>query len=569
MLELLSNNQKIHTDKGSIRLSFENPVFVDGFKGAFSYPFNINLKRNNSFLGYKHSKQLHRLEVEEIDAQVKFNQHLIASGKLKFSESNDKTAKVNLKVGSNNFFNTVQGHTLKEIPFETLSFLNNIQRELYFEDSIINTYQTRNKLGLSSFWEYPFEFASFPVYNSIMFNNTDFMGVWEHTNVWNLAPAYYDDTYDSYWSQNYRVCFPYVAAIIRKIFNFAGYKLIENPFANGELRGLVLIQMYHRMDYTTSYNSKYMNLKDHVADLDIIEFMDELRKIFKIEYFFDENNRSVRIKFLKDILKGEIVDISSLNDEYKRKRQFEVRLDGYIFQYSFDENEATDILLSYLPDATTGAQEFEIISNLTPPAMEENDLPIDYKVPQDYTGYTGSDVGSGFQCLIPKWEQSLYTEEINLSIPSAQYQWASYHMNYSKLSKINPKLAFWRGEQMAYTATSQGYAQGNASFLTLDEKTFGYVKNPNYNLSLKWQDTYGGVDYGLIQSFWKEFIYFDQKLKIPEQFQVSFNAYQLKELLENIHKIRRIDKNNYLIKKVDVALRENKIGAATIEAYRL
>ena len=90
-----------------------------------------------------------------------------------------------------------------------------------------------------------------------------------------------------------------VSYILEAIFSSYGYTVIENPFsAHHQLQGLVVLN--NAADCCVKGEVKYADL---MPDCTINEFMQALWCRFGLLYFVDGNTRTVRLKFIRDIIK--------------------------------------------------------------------------------------------------------------------------------------------------------------------------------------------------------------------------------------------------------------------------
>lgn len=569
MIELKTKSgELLHLKENStIRLFIQNPMFLDDFTRDYSYPFNLDAKKNDNILGYLNSKYLRIVEWEDIEGYLFFNKQIIKHGDISIQSTKYDLYRAYLKVGANNFMNSIDGKTLKDLPFETYNFGSNPatsppKKESYIQDCIINEYNGTTKGTYAPSMDYePYKFTAFPIVNTVMFDGTNKETFWEDFKVWNILPEFFSGTHE----HNYIMLFPYIAHIINLIFQFSGYRLIVNPFEVGELRKLVLCYMWRTDDYEDKDGNYQFNLKDYVPyNYTIHEFLTDLKKIFNFEIFFDEIKKEARILFVDKLFNAaNHIDYSKGIIKGSMKRSKPAFLSGYLFQYLYDEKDEIASSQTDVIDLSNGLQEF-----IRQPALSPMFMTYEYMLPENYdphVDYPGDKVSpNNIYPYIPRWEQRLYQGSgITLSDPR--------DIDYDEVdTSIKPRIMIWRGARRGYDSLftyDYYYPMGNNSFYELLTNSFTLTYIPGSEVSLKWQDIVSSNDYGLYYTYFKNLQYFEENFKIQEEFLRYITLKELSEL--DLSKIHRIDKNNYLISKIDVTLDNKKIRVARIYGYRL
>lgn len=131
-----------------------------------------------------------------------------------------------------------------------------------------------------------------------------------------------------------------VYRILELIFEHYKFKLTENPFKDHrQLKKMVVLN--NCMDTILTGKLSY---KDLMPDITIQDFLDSLFAKFGMLYFVDSNSRTVRIKFLKDIITNGDVDRINLtkfknndpNISFSSPKQLRLKMNR--------DNESTEIL---------------------------------------------------------------------------------------------------------------------------------------------------------------------------------------------------------------------------------
>lgn len=182
---------------------------------------------------------------------------------------------------------------------------------------------------------------------------------------------------------------PYNSWILKHLFNNMGYVLLNNPFeTNDDLKRLIVynIQTINSLKNTnegpwtqwvdatgddpgyTLTTKRYLyalqammsfNLRNHVPDVLVKDYIRSLENMFFIRFFFDEKSKTVTVKFLKDIiLDNNYEDITShVTDIKERKMEYE-RIASLV--QNFDSNDGNN---SYIKTKEE-IQEFDRINDV-------------------------------------------------------------------------------------------------------------------------------------------------------------------------------------------------------------
>ncbi len=179
------------------------------------------------------------------------------------------------------------------------------------------------------------DYAVFPLENPLVFENwdDDFYQV-DNTNIKIIYQEYfkvinyYKESQfpymltgriygDTLTAGNLITPFPYIAYLIKRIAYHFNYKVENNVFED-ELKYTVLVNLFFENEFLTD-NTKILapksgfDLKNHVPNWSIYEFINHLNNLFGLGYEVDVQKRTITFNFLEDIMLDEsFIDISHL-----------------------------------------------------------------------------------------------------------------------------------------------------------------------------------------------------------------------------------------------------------------
>lgn len=180
------------------------------------------------------------------------------------------------------------------------------------------------------------DYAIFPVQNNAIFDNweEDFYSIdnvsiktlyseyFKVLNYWKYGGFVYNvngkSNDESFGSANLIVPFPYFAYLIKQILLHFKYSIVDNPF-DDEFKYTVLINHFIENEFFED-RSKFVlpspgfNLKDHVPDWTIYDFLKNLCSFFGFGYEIDNQRKQITFKSLEDLITddSDIQDISHL-----------------------------------------------------------------------------------------------------------------------------------------------------------------------------------------------------------------------------------------------------------------
>lgn len=312
-LAIIVNYNRIFLDMkpegNAVTFERYNPMFHEktDFNTSFELPFT---DKNKAYLGqdYKFSAAETVLEYE---AELYSNKTLVEIGKIK-KQNGSGSFSVIFKSSSTDFYNISRGKKITELSYGGPINLGESM------DSVINNF---NGSTASHFPLY--DYVLFPVLNTKQKKDTTIEA--DRTQCEDLF-------YQNYWeisqtfNLNYPLSpFPYIAKVIRSIFNESGYYIDKNCYElYSELLNLCI---YNQNDFFVRGGAtKYFYLKDHLPEILINEFLNYLNTFFASQIFINKQTKSVNIKLLKDVLANyeynvfQFAKLASVECEYLDKK---------------------------------------------------------------------------------------------------------------------------------------------------------------------------------------------------------------------------------------------------------
>ncbi len=571
MLRIVVSGENIDIfSNTSIALKLKNPAFDDNsILGSYSFPFKIPASNKNRRI-FDFPERIEKIGVvsKEFAAQVFFDGLLMLDCGI-----------VIKKIESNNYYDSYikagVGYYNSQIQEKTLKDLD-LGGQYVFEGLQAHT-DKMNYISACIFNEYPeYKFASFPVLNNIFYKDTNVNDTWLEYPV--INDAVYDNS-----------LYVYLGYILRQIFESFGYECIENPFENDlELKKLVNFYPQQDFDFET-YES--FNLKDHVPAYLISKFLINIKKVFGCGYFINHITKKVRIKLFKNIIKNaEIIEFSkNVNPNYRiNPIDYE---DGYECKFTFDDVDIS---------ANDG--------NIDPILKNQHTIADDVLTFFDLPDYGWANYLHQGEARLVKNENAYYflKQGEDLGGGNFEYTWTFLTWNFYPLIsgkgelQINPEIS---------PLMMTRYNWGETSFILLPQCDENLFKNPNFyigenckenkneflprlmfyrgmhldsdedNYPLGTNDIYdyfGSIigslsllwegDYGLLENFWKEYIYWYFNIKKEVEFTKILTAKDISILdFSAKHRINRI---NYFINEINVTLTNNEIKPAELIMYK-
>lgn len=463
-----------------------------------------------------------------------------------------------------------------------------------FQDVISASYPDKN-------------FAIFPIKNPRLLNNTpdslfrvDMNDIKEyHSKFFPVTNYFVDDRFIwhvigdkngySYILLNMFSPAPYIEFIIDKILNHIGFTAINNPFATDELKNMVYQTNFFINNYF--YDEAPIALADFVPDEQVSDFLRNLCRTLGIVFDAKTVNRTIRFKFLDEIM----ADMSSIEFGENVLSSVELQAEnysGYILRF-------TPAQCAYLQKHNKTLDGLNIIgeTNFALPASAELNDAIYVVLRQAWYVWQYDPEEGVFQWIFHSIDFPLELKdideestdsplEINLERNTVAMS-AWFHSDDEPGAYDNsigaPANRFWRIPMFyeagnfsqlpeAYKTNLQGillFYRGLQKDSLDDDYPLGsntvydYAgdKIPGADLSLRLDG-----QYGLFEKKWKNFI--EWRLNSPGEYKLQkyiapLEIHQLDWF--RWHKIHGVD---YLLKEIRFNIRHDRLSIAEITGFR-
>ena len=373
--------------------------------------------------------------------------------------------------------------------------------------------------------------------------------------------------------------------LLHYIFEYFGYKLTENPFAtHPQLSKLCVLNNC----YDTVVTEK-IDYRQLMPDCTIEDILDMIWCRFGAKYFVDSDTKTVRIRFIKDILSdNSFVDLSSAKsspgtlsfNSFKQLR-FELSKSG-------DRTETvTDTFEEYIKKCDGVIDELSH-SSIKTNTKRVNTLDIctgDYYYKQHFESDTIRVSSSFFNW--DKKDKNLAYEEIKtpdvsmcmiadvLNVPAPFLNAGEYHENTvlfmnsptsndSSDEKCGLHIAFALGE--SNFGSHSGLYYGSVFGRTADGSGYRKWTDDNGNIIDYFDLTYHG-SHGMVHYFWEEYIHFMKHANQTVTQSFNLSPIQLAQL--DFSKKIYIDGQLYLPESFTLILGQDSIHPVEIQMRTL
>ena len=380
---------------------------------------------------------------------------------------------------------------------------------------------------------------------------------------------------------------PYLAFVMKKIFEKINFQMENNVFEGDELKQITIICNSFICNYFPSYEP--LLLKDFIPDETLKGFIRGVCQLLGIAFKVSGARRTIEFKFLDDIMSdtssiefsdnviGELqlspeyyngfvfkvnpVDCKYIKDNYYSVDDLNIKgsvnsfdllpedgnqlLDAYFvniwrawFIWDYDPDTGGYGWIFHSVDYSTEIKEteeergdpFQVELKLSTPAARvwDKEFPI-----QDST------VGAGFRL----WHIPAFHVPGNFKMLPKKY----------KSKSVYALIPYW--------GLQKDNANENYPFASSDVYSYSRTKIDHANISLL---PLG--DYGLYEKKWKKFIQW--RLQSPGEFKIMKQLSPLEISQLNWFRWYKIHGVDYLFQEVRFNIKNNRIGTAQIQAYR-
>jgi hypothetical protein len=310
----------------SISFALKSPLFNSNkIDGSYSFPFKIPATNNNKkLLGFTHRLTLDDNAMVDVEANIYFQGLKLFTGNLKVDGATSQDyyeCTFYTDIGS--FANAIKG-----------KYLQDLELDGRYNYSAI--YTNQDSIAKSALGSYPdYKFVIFPVANS---KAQELMTKFGYTNIYNYQNNWIEKTGSTtIWkTENPITPFPYFIYVFEQVFKENGYIIKNDCFYKiEELQKLVI---YNPNAITMLEISPSFYLKNHLPSITLNEFLINISNQFNCGYFINQRNKTIEIKFLKDIINSnESIDWN--NNLLKPVYYPDIKSDGYLLKYTPDGSD--------------------------------------------------------------------------------------------------------------------------------------------------------------------------------------------------------------------------------------
>lgn len=322
------NGQRIDFDNPAISLRLKNPMFDpnDGMEWTASFPFKLPAtSRNKQVFGFPN--RLTTLNSVAIDATFEhyFNGVRLPGDTIRIKQASDREFEAYIKVGRSDFISLNKTKRL---------------RDLDYQDMAINYMTIISSFGAV----YPTYQVAFPmVYNESFFDGTNQEASWKNIGqnpYGTYQNCFYETTNNWYYNHLCVTPFPYVNGVIDKIFAESNYLVKKSTLMDDvDLRKLCIYNTA-RARFPMLPTNFYFNIKDHLPDISVQEFLLAMRVPFGIDLYFNNYKREVQLLSRKEIITNSSVIDFGKNVSRDYKVLYEDAFESYRFSLNPDSADA-------------------------------------------------------------------------------------------------------------------------------------------------------------------------------------------------------------------------------------
>lgn len=517
-------------EETKIPVRLRNPMFND--IGSHSFTFSVpNTLNNRSIFNY--SDRVSRIDpsVDLFDFRITYKGVFLYEGRIKITDSDTKGFNCYLQIAEGALYAAMQNITINKLD------------------------DTKYTLDKATCFDAEYNTGDF---HTGMINNVGQAG--GVNDIYNEIIAdskflYATDNTAEPYGYNYPIPFFKVYFLIAKIAEAIGYT-IEAPMFDRqpELYNLVVVN-------ASSYNNHItaVNYLDGIPEYEVKPFIKDLVNTFNLFFILDENRKKLIIENVDFILNdGNIIS----SNKIRINKISRIEEKGHTLKQEADDNDSLSTELEYI----TLFGSHKNTTKMGPIPMIQKGLIMDDIVFSiDNTEAPGGTSPYAF------------SPQITVLIPS-------FDIADADKKKINPRLMFHRGLQDSisyaeglirdddsfsypigdFVQFAQDYINGFSKypFLTQGVLDANGVKIADADISLAWEG-----DYGLINHFWADTLYWEINKKVKAEGVSYFNEKELATF--DILAKYIIDNNKYIISEMDFNLEANSISPAKVVAFKI
>jgi hypothetical protein len=583
MIELKLNGKTFDLPKTGLTISGEenNSLLLDEEEGTFSLPFQLPITPNNSaLLG----------SPEVISNRTKFGKkytgltvylagYLWKSGTLNLRDVTGGMYNLNFTAGVSSFASNIVNKKLSELNLGgDRVMVPPAPTVLDLPAEIAN-----HMLSLVNSDSSTSDYVFFPVKNDDFYANPDeyhgYVNNWDGTN---FLTNFYE--FNNSHTKDYPIVpFAYFLYVFKKCFEQSNLSVVGDFIIDPDIKRLVIYNNFS-LDAivraatfpTNTYVNvwgRVINLKNHVPDMTVTDFIKAIKGYFRLGYFFNDSNRTVKIVSLQSILDSYQYEDWTAYAEPKPDLTSNDQ-DGFVFSLLKDDNDALYTTLIKDLSGYTVLSSVEKVADLPSAGNGPNQARLVRTLNKYYA--TNDDGSGGYY-----WEE--YSEnltdltigngktkvEINCGTVATYYStsgvrwlvpWVNAPGSSSQddegITSFPLRLMFYRGMQAGIKADNSAmtYPMGTPYKWDYNGSSIG-----NYSLSL---DQDSGV-YNQFHARWLDFVDKATLVKMT----INFDLATFLKL--DLSTKKRINNDTYIVSKVSYNISTSGIKKATVELLRV
>ncbi len=542
MVRIVVNNTALDIGNVSISFDLRNPIF--NTIGSFSYPFNLpNTPKNRAVLGFPHKLHYAGAVNKSHQADIYIAGLHWKQGVIIVRDANKDHIKVNFGVGEGYFYNVIKDLKLNEVD------LGGNRTPDSYEGS-----GTNDQWSIAYTGKFPeLDFTVFDINGTIPDLPDDF--------VINLKYNGFDPTYKmnleaipNLTKFNVIVPFVYLNFIINQFQIHFNISTFHNSFLlDDELRQLVLLNNKSINTYQFKNNSHSLivnrgfDLKNHVGEYSFLDLFSSLQNTFFSVVFYDPNLNSFSLRFFKDILFSNSIELET---KFYRNNISNHIENGYKLSYDKywgNSNKASSITHLNFIDSVNDYDDLPQSGNFLYDCFYVTNQ-------SSYFVWINSNYFGTFQNM---WvsigdEKEFENGERTISLVTKRFEKLPVSVDNLPEQKFYPNpdsilFYFFRGminTPYNYSAPIGGFRSHSSEHTDI------------FNHSLNWHG-----DTGIYEKFWKVPLDFFRTTRTAE-YLMPLTAAQLKQI--DFSKKYRWDQADWLIDRITFTVTNNKISPAKI-----
>ncbi|MFZ4705414.1 MAG: hypothetical protein ACOYMF_05340 [Bacteroidales bacterium] len=329
MYQAKVNGQAIDVENLSLTFRLKNPMFDpnSGMEWSASYPFTLpNTPKNREIFGFPGRLSSKQAFTSDFEFEHFMNGIRLPGDTIRIKQTTSSKIEAYVKIGRSDFISFNKDKLLTELTFTEETYqVSNPSHSKY----LFNIFD-------KSYPDIPF--AIFPVLNKGFYSGTNDDLWWNDLNDNPKGPyqnmVYYDELNEIHYNPRVITPFPYVAAIIEKIFSEAGYTISRNFFTeDNELKQTCIFNPNRCIyfEHPVDDDEVKISLQNHLPRIKVLDFFIALRVPFGLDLYFNFYKKEVSMITRDEVLAG--TDIIEFGN--RASRDLKVYTKDLLVNFSF------------------------------------------------------------------------------------------------------------------------------------------------------------------------------------------------------------------------------------------